>query len=269
MRLYYLLTAALLTLTSATLEDQDFTINYGSPQTIDLLRSIASASSANNPEVTALLNQLKEQRNMPLAKKAPLYETVCETSADFSAEIYPLNPEDPHPELAWAIAEIESHFSEEPYPGDYNSPMHPDGFRIVRADYDSLPRSIRVWIESHPEQKFFCVVDGVAFFAPAVILEMLGLFAGEGEGECLGKCFLISFLVLLWTREVICFQALRLKIGQFSTDPEVYLKKGTEDVIYTAQMLGSAEIGNNLVIKAVARKQVKKDVQESSLKDEL
>lgn len=34
-----------------------------------------------------------------------------------------------------------------------------------------------------------------------------------------------------------------------------------EDIIFTAHLLGSAEIGTNLFFKAVARKQVKEDVQ--------
>lgn len=194
MRVHYLLTAALLPLASADLEEQHFTINYGNNEGIDLLRSIASASRANDPEVTALVDQLNEFRNRPFPKREESpYEIVCETSAYFDAEIYPLNPNDLHPQIAWAGAEIEALFTGQPYPGDYNMPKHPDGFRIVRADYASLPQHVRGWIESHPKQKSFCVVDGVSFFAPAVILEMLGLFAGEGEGDCKGMLFFPFF----------------------------------------------------------------------------
>jgi hypothetical protein len=52
-----------------------------------------------------------------------------------------------------------------------------------------------------------------------------------------------------------------LQSGQFPTDPDVFLSHKGEDVIFTAHLLGSAEIGTNLFFKAVARKQAKEDVQ--------
>lgn len=197
MRIHHLLAVALLPLASATTsassssstatseQEQHFTINYGgSHQTLDLMRSIASAKKANDPIATDLAQKLRDLRAQPV-KKFP-YNVVCETSTDISAEIYPLDPSNLHPQIAWAAAEIEALFTGQPYPGDYNMPKHPDGFRVVRADLDQLPSTIRGWIEGHPGQKSFCVVDGVVFFAPGVILEMLGLFAGEGERECKG-----------------------------------------------------------------------------------
>jgi hypothetical protein len=185
MRIHHLLAVALLPSSTLANADQQFTINYGSGhQTLDLIRSIASAKKANDPTATDLAKKLRDLRDQPV-KKSP-YDVVCETSADISAEIYPLDPSNLHPQIAWAAAEIEVLFSGQPYPGDYNVPKHPDGFRIVRADLNQLPVTVRGWIEGHPGQKSFCVVDGVVFFAPGVILEMGGLFAGEGEGECKG-----------------------------------------------------------------------------------
>lgn len=191
MRLHHLLAVALLQLATATQsaseqnQKQHFAMEYGDAhQTLNLMRSISSAKKANDPAATDLAKTLRELRDQPV-EEIP-YDVVCETSAEICAEIYPLDLSDLHPQIAWAGAELKAMFTGQPYPGDYNMPEHPDGFRIVRVDFDQLPGTIRGWIESHPEQRSFCVVDGVVFFAPGVILDMLGLFAGEGEGECKG-----------------------------------------------------------------------------------
>ncbi|KAF9892241.1 hypothetical protein FE257_002018 [Aspergillus nanangensis] len=62
-------------------------------------------------------------------------------------------------------------------------------------------------------------------------MEMLGLFAGEGEGDCK---------------------------GQFPTDPKAYFGKKEDDVVFSATFLGRSEVGNSLRIKAYAEKRVKK-----------
>ncbi|KAJ5965969.1 hypothetical protein N7481_012683 [Penicillium waksmanii] len=178
------------------------------------MRSIASAQKANDPIATHLAKKLRDLRAQPV-KKSP-YDVVCETSTDISAEIYPLDPSNLHPQIAWAAAEIEALFTGQPYPGDYNMPKHPDGFRVVRADLDQLPSTIQGWIEGHPGQKSFCVVEGVVFFAPG------GYFGDVG---------------------VVCWGG----------------GEGSVKVNFPQTL--SAEIGRNLFFKAVARKQIKEDVQ--------
>jgi hypothetical protein len=82
---------------------------------------------------------------------------------------------------------------------------------------------------------------------------------GRGRGS-VKVCDLIGFFSLDGNFLVL----IAVQLGQFPTDPEVYLRNKGEDVIFTAQLLGSTEIGSNLFFKAVARKQVRKDVQEES-----
>lgn len=61
-----------------------------------------------------------------------------------------------------------------------------------------------------------------------------------------------------------------MQLGQFSTDPEVYLSHGDEDIIFTAKLLGSSEVGSALRIQAGAQKHRKREEGgQKSEKDEL
>lgn len=170
---------------SANLAEQRVTINVGDFEGINLMRSIASADRAGDPRVTEYRSKLHAYRNQEI-KEDDEYEVICRTSVDIDAEIYPLDPDNLHPKIAWAEAPLKEMFTDVPYPGECYEFMHPDGFRLVKIDYAELPSPVKQWITENPDQNSIAVVDGVAFFAPGVILYLRGLFAGAGEGACKG-----------------------------------------------------------------------------------
>ncbi|KAF5003599.1 hypothetical protein FDECE_9854 [Fusarium decemcellulare] len=124
----------------------------------------------------------------------------CSVSSTLNANIYVVpDPEHAPKELQWAMGFLDKWWTDDaggplPYPGDFESFMHPDGFRVMTCNYDDLPWAVRKWREdlmiegTAMERKFIAELDGVAFFAPGIVSWLGPLFAGShvepGKDAC-------------------------------------------------------------------------------------
>lgn len=115
------------------------------------------------------------------------YTSVCSTTTQLSFEIYPIEhldePEKMDAGIRWAAQDLDTFFDGVPYPGGFSASE--TAFHILRIDFVDLNVKLRHWLEDsyNANQKSIYVKDSIAFFAPAVVLELLPLFVGE-KGEC-------------------------------------------------------------------------------------
>jgi hypothetical protein len=196
-----------------------------------------------SPHAAAFKARMEAARAAPQPHWSDDYEAVCQTIGQVSAESYPINhldePEKLDAGIRWAALELDSFFDEVPYPGGFSASEK--GFRILRTDVESLNGKVRKWVEDpyNKNQKSILVMDGVAFFAPGTVLELLPLFVGE-EGECDGA-----------------FEDMR----RYGRDV------GGERV--SGGIMGKSEIGNSVMVQFRLEKLVKKEGRKKEGKDEL
>jgi len=196
-----------------------------------------------SPLAAAFKARVEAARAAPQPHWSDDYEAVCHTIGQVSAESYPIDqldqPEKLDAGIRWAALELDSFFDEVPYPGGFSASEK--GFRILRADLESLNGKVRKWVEDpyNKNQKSILVMDKVAFFAPGTVLELLPLFVGE-EGQCDGA-----------------FEDLK----RYGRDV------GGERI--SGGIMGKTEIGNSVTVQFRLEKLVKKQERKKEGKDEL
>jgi hypothetical protein len=189
---------------AAEIAEQRIEINVGNTGILDLMRQLSQARKAGNDELASKLSkELRDARLGPTGGSSNVqWETECTASAYLDAEIYAVSDPSNVPEgLKWAWEFLDKYWTTDdggdlPYPGDFSTFKHKDGFRVLRVDYEQLPWAVREWREKEiekgvaMERKFIVVLDGVAFFAPGVMTWLLPLFAGRditrGADACQG-----------------------------------------------------------------------------------
>ncbi|KAM0343793.1 hypothetical protein ACHAPU_008221 [Fusarium lateritium] len=193
------LTNAIIPLLASQAAAQAVNIQVGDTATLDLLREAAEASARGDHARAAELRERLSQ-SFSHSKEQVQYKTECRVTSQFEAEIYTVpDPSRAPKEIAWAMNFLDEHWKTDdgrdlPYPGDFDRFMHPEGFRVMRADYKDLPWAVRKYHEglvkegTEMERKFIAELDGSAFFAPGVITWLAPLFAGSkvepGKNAC-------------------------------------------------------------------------------------
>ncbi|PWY95172.1 hypothetical protein BO94DRAFT_620649 [Aspergillus sclerotioniger CBS 115572] len=198
-------------------------------------------------------------RSEPLPSDHHQWSVECSTSAYLDSEIVAVNdPANPPKEIAWAFPFLDEYWKTDdgedlPYPGDFNRFKHPDGFRILRVDYDALPAGVRRWREEEMEtaeemdRKLIAVLDGVAFFAPGVVTYLMPLFATAdvvgGHSACEDEL---------------------MDLTNYH-DP---VKRRTDSARFVFRYGGRSQVGNSIRVQTVAQKEIK-DQKTGPGKDEL
>ncbi|KAI5459357.1 hypothetical protein BGZ63DRAFT_390758 [Mariannaea sp. PMI_226] len=188
-------------LVAADIAEQRIEINVGNTEILDVLRKLEQAKKSGNEELASqLLDELKIGRSSKQADSNTQWTTDCKASAYLDAEIFAIKDPRNAPEgIKWAMDYLDKYWtsddgSEYPYPGDFKTFMHRDGFRVISIRYDQLPWAVREWREQEmekglaEERKLIAVLDGVAFFAPGAMTWLMPLFAGadltRGKDAC-------------------------------------------------------------------------------------
>lgn len=260
-------TNAIFSLLASQAAAQVIDIQIGGTAKLDLMRQAAEASARGDHERAAELRELLSISRSP-SKEDVRYKTECRVSSRFEAEIYTVrDPSSAPKEIAWAMNFLDEHWKTDdgrdlPYPGDFDRFMHPQGFRVMRADYKSLPWAVRKYHEElvkegiKMERKFIAELDGNAFFAPGVMTWLAPLFAGSevvpGKNACEGKSF-------EWSQ----------RPGLTAVDDLVDFsnwnkekKDISDDVKYSFSYGGRVQIGDNITVELTAEKSSKEKATE-------
>ena len=180
----------------STMEGMKFRVDYGNNLAAPPPSKSSDSSSTAptdkdgkpiSPVKAAFIERMEAARAEPQPHWSDEYNSVCDATSKFSAEIYPIESLDPDKMdagVAWAAKKIDTFFTG-PYPGGFTA--EEKGMRLVRMDWKEMSSKVRKWVEGNATQRNFLVVDGVCFFAPGTVLAFMPLFV-EGEGSC-GSAF--------------------------------------------------------------------------------
>ncbi|KAF2476668.1 uncharacterized protein BDR25DRAFT_209892 [Lindgomyces ingoldianus] len=242
-----LISASLAFLAASTVA-QKFEIEYGNTHITRLMSQLEIARKSGDQTLINDLNAKLERAQQGGDSSWNNYETKCHVSAYFDAEIFAVDIMKPPTEVAWAIDRLDKFWRTDsggdmPYPGDFDRFMHPDGFRVIKVDYEELPEKVKAWrddqmIKGTEERKYIANVDGVAFFAPGVVTWLLPLFAGKDVEVGKDACEETDELVNL----------------------DNYHKRSQNaepDTKFLVDYVGRSQVGNSIRIKTVAEKRVK------------
>ncbi|KAM0280121.1 hypothetical protein ACHAQK_010275 [Fusarium lateritium] len=251
-------TNAILPLLASQAAAQVIDIQVGDTAMLDLMRQAAEASARGDHERAAELRELLSIARSP-SKGEVRYKTECQVRSKFEAEIYTVrDPSSAPKEIAWAMNFLDEHWKTDdgrdlPYPGDFDRFMHPEGFRVMRADYKSLPWAVRKYHEelvkegTQMERKFIAELDGNAFFAPGVMTWLAPLFAGSevvpGKNAC--EDDIVDFSN--WNKEK---------------------KDVSDDVKYSFSYGGRVQIGDHVTVELRAEKSSKEKPTEEKASEE-
>ncbi|ORY01279.1 hypothetical protein BCR34DRAFT_494043 [Clohesyomyces aquaticus] len=250
---------AFLTFLATSALAQNFEIQYGDSYITTLLSELSRAEESGDEALIADLNGKIDRAVAKIMfpdssdRGRDEWQEQCHVTSTFSAEIYAVDIMNPPKEVAWAIGRLDKIWQTDeggdlPYPGDFERFMHEDGFRVIKVDYEKLPKGVKEWREEQiregtEERKFIAEIDGVAFFAPGVVTWLLPLFASsevEGASDaCQGELIVLE----------------NFRKGKPTADSVE---------VFGASYLGRAQVGNTIVITMTAQKKVRGAAKEQS-----
>ncbi|KAH6880534.1 hypothetical protein B0T10DRAFT_581923 [Thelonectria olida] len=247
---------------AAEIADQRIEINVGNTRILDLMRQLDQARKGGNDELALkLAKELSDARSEPIGGHSDVqWATDCKASAYLDAEIYAVSDPSNVPEgLKWAWEFLDKYWTTDdggdlPYPGDFSTFMHKDGFRVLMVDYEQLPWAVREWREKEMEKgvamerKFIAVLDGVAFFAPGVVTWLLPLFAGRDIKRGVDACQELDELLNL----------------------KRYHNKGNNDPAfkYSFEYAGMSQVGTTIKVKTRSERQIAVNAKNDKAKKE-
>ncbi|KAF5664718.1 hypothetical protein FHETE_6990 [Fusarium heterosporum] len=235
---------------------QVYNIQIGDTK-VEMLREAGQTTAHSDDEIEAELKRLLSEL-LSDGEEGAQYKTECSVTSRFEAEIYTVpDPLRAPKEIAWAVNFLDEYWKTDdgddlPYIGDFDRYMHPEGFRVMRADYKDLPWAVRKYHEelvkegTEMERKFIAELDGSAFFAPGVITWLAPLFAGSkvepGKNAC--EDDIVDFSN--WNKE-----------------------SNSGDVKYTFSYGERVQVGDHITVELTAQKSTKEvAVKEDAMKED-
>ncbi|KAF4988761.1 hypothetical protein FGRMN_9555 [Fusarium graminum] len=220
---------------------QVYTVQVGGT-TVEMRREAGQVTNHSDHEIETELERLLGDLFSHVREEAQ-YKTECSVTSQFEAEIYAVPDSSLAPkEIAWAMDFLDEYWRTDDghdfiYIGDFDLSMHPEGVRVMRADYKDLPWAVRKYHEelvkegTKMERKYIAEIDGSAFFAPGVVTWLAPLFAGSKVEPGKNAC----------EDDIIDF-------SNWHVEPK------SDDVRYTSSYGEMVQVGDHITVELTAQK---------------